>query len=192
MSRLRLAIAAAVLPFFPVAPDLAAQSGRDEDRIRPEVTDLDFRGVTAVDKDELRESIATDESGCKSMLLTPICLISKWSAVYEREYLSRAELGRDIFRIKVFYFKRGWRDVQVDTTVVGDAEKVRVVIEVREGEPTRVARVTVRRPDSLLDDERIGRLMQLRAGQPLNLIELDTSRVRLENALWDMGRSEEH
>src|SRR5688572_32329967 len=53
---------------FPYTTLFRSQSGRDEDRIRPEVTDLDFRGVTAVDKDELRESIATDESGCKSML----------------------------------------------------------------------------------------------------------------------------
>jgi outer membrane protein assembly factor BamA len=190
MIRLRLAIAAAVLSFIPVAPDLPAQSRRDEDRVRPEITDLDIRGVKAVDEDELRESIATDESGCKSLLLTPICLISKWSAVYEREYLSRAELGRDMFRIKVFYFKRGWRDVEVDTTVTGNRDEVRVAIEVREGEPTRVARVTVRRPEGILDDERIERLMRLRAGEPLNLIELDTSRVRLENALWDMGYSD--
>lgn len=190
MPRPRLLVAAAALALISVAPAAVAQSSRDDDRVRPEVRRLTIRGVRSVDEDELRANIATERSRCRSALLTPICWITKASGFYEREYLSRAELGRDMFRIRVFYFKRGFREAQVDTIVTGNNDEVHVTIEVKEGEPTRVTRVTVRRPESLLDDRQVGRLMQLRAGEPLNLIDLDSSRVRIENSLWDMGYSD--
>ena len=190
MPRLRPIFAAAVLSFASVAPAIHAQVTRDEERVRPEVTDLVLRGVRAVDERELRQSIATEESRCKSLLVAPICWVIKSSAVYERHHLSRSELGRDVFRIRVFYFKRGWREIEVDTTVTGNDDEVTVTIEVREGEPTRIQRISVRRPDSLLDDRRIEGLVPLRAGDPLDLIHLDSSRVRLVNALWDMGYSD--
>jgi len=64
---------------------------------------------------------------------------------------------------------------------------VHVVLDVTEGPPTRVAAITVRRPAEILDDRRVGRLVKLRAGDPLNLLLLDTAKVLIENALWDRG-----
>ena len=168
------------------AAPVFAQSGSDE-RIQPEVKKLVIRGVDSVDEDELRRSIATEESHCKSLLFKPFCLVTKSRYVYEREYLSRTELARDLFRVKVFYFQRGWRLTEVDSTVTPNDDGVTVVLEVVEGPPTIVSTVTVRRPEDILDDERTRRLMQLRAGQPLNLLLLDSSRVRIANALWDRG-----
>jgi outer membrane protein insertion porin family/translocation and assembly module TamA len=190
MPRLRPVIAAAVLLFPPVASAVHAQTTREEEGVRPEVTQLRIRGAQSVDDRLLRQSIATDESRCRSALVAPICWVVKSSAVYDRHYLSRSELGRDMFRIRVFYFKRGWREVEVDTVVTGNDERVSVTIEVREGEPTRLERIAVRRPDGILDDRRVEGLVSLRAGEPLNLIDLDSSRVRLANALWDMGYSD--
>jgi len=168
------------------AGPLTAQS-RDEARVRPEVKKLIIRGVDAVDEDELRASIATEASHCRALLLRPFCLVTKSRFFYEREYLTRSELARDLFRIKVFYFQRGWRQADVDSTVTEDGDGVQVVLEVTEGPPTRVAAVTVRRPADILDDRRVSRLMRLRAGDPLNLLLLDTAKVLIENALWDRG-----
>ena len=168
------------------AAPLAAQSS-DEARVRPEVKELIIRGVDAVSEDELRKSIATEESHCKSLLFRPFCLVTKSRFFYEREYLTRAELARDLFRIKVFYFQRGWRQTQVDSLVTPVDGGVRVVLQVEEGPPTRIASLTVRRPEEILSDRNVARLIRVRAGEPLNLLLLDTSRVLIENALWDGG-----
>ena len=168
------------------AAPLAAQSS-DEARVRPEVKKLVIRGVDAVDEDELRKSIATEASHCKSLLFRPFCLVTKSRFFYEREYLTRSELARDLFRIKVFYFQRGWRQTEVDSLVTRDGDGVRVTLEIREGPPTRIATVTVRRPEEILSDRDVARLIRVRAGEPLNLLLLDTSRVLIENALWDGG-----
>ena len=168
------------------AAPLAAQSS-DEARVRPEVKKLIIRGVDAVSEDELRNSIATEESHCKSLLFRPFCLVTKSRFFYEREYLSRSELARDLFRIKVFYFQRGWRHAEVDSLVTPEDGGVRVVLEVREGPPTRITSVTVRRPEEILNDRNVARLIRVRAGEPLNLLLLDTSKVLIENALWDGG-----
>ena len=186
MSRRAHGGAGLALAILAIAAPLAAQS-RDEDRIQPEVKQLIIRGAKSVDEDELRRSIATEESHCKAMLFRPFCLVTKSRFFYEREYLTRTELARDLFRIKVFYFQRGWRQTKVDSMVTQDGNGVRVVFEIEEGPPTIVSNLTVRRPAEILDDRTIGRLMELRAGDPLNLLVLDTSRVQIENALWDRG-----
>ncbi len=186
MSRRAHGRAGLALAILLAAGPLAAQS-RDEARVRPEVKKLIIRGVNAVDEDELRKSIATEASHCKAMLFRPFCLVTKSRFFYEREYLTRSELARDLFRIKVFYFQRGWRQADVDSTVTQVGNGVHVVLDVIEGPPTRVAAITVRRPAEILDDRRVGRLVKLRAGDPLNLLLLDTARVLIENALWDRG-----
>ena len=186
MSRRAQGCAGLALAILAAAAPLTAQSS-DEARVRPEVKKLVLRGVNSVDEDELRKSIATEESHCKAMLFRPFCLVTKSHFFYEREYLTRSELARDLFRIRVFYFQRGWRQAEVDSTVVPDGNGVRVVLEIVEGPPTRVATVTVRRPPEVLDDRSVARLMKLKAGEPLNLLLLDTTKVLIENALWDGG-----
>ncbi len=177
-------LGAALALVLATAP-LAAQS--EEQTVRPEVKKLILRGVNSVDEDELRKSISTEASHCKALLFRPFCLVTKSHYFFEREYLTRSELARDLFRIKVFYFQRGWRQTEVDSAVVRNGDGVNVVFEVREGPPTLVQSVTVRRPEDILSDRRISQLVQLRAGEPLNLLMLDTARVRIEDALWDRG-----
>ena len=103
--------------FFLAAATLSGQSVRPSSG-NPEITELTLTGVHAVDPEELRLNIATDESHCVSVLLRPVCLFSKSPTFYKRFTLNRAELARDMLRVMVFYFKRGYRDTQVDTTVV--------------------------------------------------------------------------
>lgn len=170
-----------------LASPLAAQS-RDEDEIqRAEVVDLDLAGVKSVDEEALRESIATDESHCNSALQLPLCWISKSPYWYTREYLDHTELARDVLRIRVFYWRRGFREARVDTTVADRGEdKVAVTFTITEGEPTLVTFVDVVGPDSLLPERAVQRIENLEGG-PFDLLSLDSALVGLRQAAWERG-----
>lgn len=159
----------------------------EEEREAPEVLDLDWSGVESVDTDELEESIRTEETRCRGLILVPFCLVSDWGLFKDKHYLDRTELRRDLLRIRVFYWKRGWRETQVDTVIGPKDDGVRVEFRVTEGPPTRVSSIRLERPVETLTDDEIRGAMKVRAGEPLNLIALDSSIVFLETALWDKG-----
>src|SRR5688572_17595887 len=185
MTRLALASLIVLLACLTGASALGAQG--NEEREAPEVKDLDWTGVESVSKDDLEESIETEKTRCRSLLLTPFCLVSDWSLFKERHFLDRTELRRDMLRIRVFYWKRGWRDTQVDTSVTPKDEGVRVEFKVTEGPPTRISSIRLERPGELLKDNEVRNAMKVRAGDPLNLIALDSSIAFLKSTLWDKG-----
>lgn len=184
MSRHVLASLIAIL-LVTGASRLVAQG--NEEREAPEVKDLKWAGVESVSKDDLEESIETEETRCRSLLLKPFCLFSNWSLFKERHYLDRTELRRDVLRIRVFYWKRGWRDTEVDTAITPKDGGVRVEFRVTEGPPTRISAIRLERPGELLSDNEVRDVMKVRAGDPLNLIALDSSIVFLKAELWDKG-----
>lgn len=156
---------------------------------RPEVLSVDFAGVRDVDVGEVRASVATEASRCANFLLRfTICPFTHSPAVYNKRYLDREELARDVLRIRVYYWLHGYRETQVDTTVsaVND-EAVRVAFLIREGPPTLLDTVIVAGADSLLPAERVDRLLKLHRGDPLSLLALDSSVVAIRNALWEEG-----
>ncbi|HEX5576721.1 MAG TPA: hypothetical protein VFX40_00030, partial [Gemmatimonadaceae bacterium] len=106
-----LGIAALLLP-----GSLAAQSQSNEPE-KIQVVGLSFNGVKAVDVAELKQNIATEASHCVSAILFPVCWITQSPYVFKHEYLNREELARDILRVRVFYWKRGYREAQADTVV---------------------------------------------------------------------------
>ena len=166
---------------------LAAQSQSDEPE-RIEVVRLRLNGVKAVDVTELRNSIATEASHCSSSIFIPICWITKAHYVYEREYLNREELGRDILRARVFYWKRGYRETAVDSVVTPrGTDKVEVAFNVVEGLPTMVSRIGVTQTNPVLTQREIDDRLVLGANSPLNLIRLDSSLIFLQRRLWDRG-----
>src|ERR1019366_10723265 len=85
--------------------------------VKLEVKNLTLTGVKAINPKELRMNLATDQSHCVSLFLAPICWISKTRYFYTREYLDHVELARDVLRTRVFYWKRGYRETEVDTLV---------------------------------------------------------------------------
>src|SRR5688500_4632295 len=112
-------LVAAGLALTAGAHPLAAQSAQKDDETEaPEVVDLALKGVKAVDAAELRESISTEESGCRSLILkVAACWWTKSDRVFRHAFLDRDELARDVLRIRVFYWKRGYREATVDTSV---------------------------------------------------------------------------
>ena len=176
--------AVAAHAFAPVS--LFAQ--RDDQREAPEVRALDLRGVQGVSRSDLERSIATSESQCKSILFQPFCWVSRSPTFWERKYLNRDEFRRDVLRVLVFYWKRGYREARVDTAVTRlAAGQVRVTFDIDEGPPTVIASLRVEYDSTLLDDRRVRRLSILRSGDPLNLVVLDTMRLGFMLDMWDKG-----
>ena len=155
---------------------------------RVEVDQLVFKGVKAVDLNELRASIYTDASHCVTMVLSPLCWITHAHYVYTRKYLDRDELKRDVLRARVFYWKRGYRKTEVDTLVAKKGERhVKVTFLVTEGPPTIVSGIKVTQARKVLSDREVARRLVIDEKSPLDLLKLDTSLVFLSQRMWDKG-----
>jgi outer membrane protein insertion porin family/translocation and assembly module TamA len=179
-----LAVVAAVLACAPST--IFAQRG--DQRNEPEVRDLQLRGVHFVNIRDLERSIATTESQCKSVLWLPLCRLSRSPTLWDRHHLHEDEFRRDVLRVLVFYWRRGYREAQVDTSVTRMGEGlVRVVFDIKEGPPTVIGKIRVDYDSTLFNQRRIEKLALLHAGDPLNLVVLDTMRLGYQLALWDKG-----
>jgi outer membrane protein assembly factor BamA len=91
-------------------------------------------------------------------------------------------------RVRVFYWKRGYREAEVDTAVVPRGKnQVGVTFFIKEGPPTTVARINVQQATPLLSQREIDKRVVLGEGGPLNMIRLDSSRFFLQARLFDKG-----
>jgi len=154
----------------------------------PEVRALDINGVAHVDVRDLERSISTQATKCRSLLLEPFCLLSHSSTFQERHYFDEAEFRRDVLRIRLHYWKRGYRDATVDTSVVTTGPRqAHVTFTVHEGRPTLIRKIAVIYDSALINDRKRDRLTLLRAKDPLDLVVLDSMRVLFQNELWDQG-----
>ena len=173
-----------------VALALGAQEARPDLRQPPEIHRVVAEGVHAVNADELLQGIATQATRCRSVLLYPICLITKAGLWNQRHYLDHFELRRDVVRIRVYYWKRGYRETQVDTAVAfvdPHHTSVTVTFRITEGPPVVVRTLEIAGIDSLLSRNALGELVLLRPGSPLDLLRLDSTRALVEGALLDQG-----
>jgi outer membrane protein assembly factor BamA len=111
--------------------------------------------------------------------------------VWEKRYLDRTELRRDVLRIRVFYWLRGFRDAQVDTVVAKrSSDEVAITFKIAEGRPTLTRNIRVTQTDSVLSDAQVRRLVELEAGKPFNLVALDSTVLNMRNVLQDRGYAE--
>ncbi len=151
------------------------------------VTEVKLNGVRAVDADALREGLVTRSSSCKSILYTPVCYFSRSGTFTQREYLDPVEMQRDAIRIRLFYWRRGYRDVEVTVNPRSKGGRVEVAFDVIENEPTRVDTLIVEQADSVLPSGVVRNALTVQGGDPLNMVALDSARVSLRNALWNRG-----
>src|SRR5665213_301075 len=190
LQRLAHAPAVALAAGIVLAAPAIAQSSQATPR-NPEISSLTLKGVHALDEDELRMNIATDESHCNSVLLRPVCVFSKSPLFYTHVSLNRAELSRDMLRVMVFYFRRGYRDAQVDTLVTPDGHhSVHVTISVNEGKPTLVSQLSIVQDSAVLNRRDLRGAHRPRKDRPFNLIQLDSTLALLDSRLWDRGYSD--
>ena len=167
----------------------AADAQRRRRGADPVIRSLDFEGNDALGDDELAAVIATEASGCRSLLATPLCWVWKGNAVYARRRLDRAELERDVLRLRVHYYKRGWRAVRIVPQVVPvDSGTVDVALRILEGPPTLVGALDLGPADSLLGPRAKRRALEgIAPGRPLDLITLDSVGLRTTAALDARG-----
>lgn len=184
LAQLAFAVLALSMPAVAQKPtDLASVEAN-----RPEVKEVRIKGVKSLSKSELRDALSTQASSCKSIILKLFCLGIKSSAIYDRRYLDEDEFKRDVLRVLVFYFRRGFREAHVDTTVVrGRQNDVRITFSVIEGPPTVVERIGVAGVGPAISRRDSVRGLRPNVGTPLNLLALDSSIVRLRLRLWEQG-----
>jgi len=176
------------IPLTLIPSFLRAQSAPDNHREAPEVRSLTLRGVSHVDPTDLQKSLATTATACKSFILYPFCLISHSPTFVDRAYLDQTEFERDVLRIRAYYWMRGYRDTQVDTSVTRVGKRlVDIVFNVHENPPTNVARIVMQYDSTLISNKQRQRDMKLRVGKPLDLTLLDTTVVDFETILWNKG-----
>ncbi len=186
----RLALALLASDF--AAPSLPAQALRRDNTPAPEITAVEFNGATkAIDLRELQANIYTEPTRCRIFILAPVCRLTNWRAVEERHYLNRQELKRDVLRIRVFYFREGYREAQVDTTVTQLNDKqVAVHFNITEGLPTVVTDLSIAYDSTLLTPKRVQQLNLVEIGRPLDMFEVDSTRIQFQNELWELGYSD--
>ncbi len=150
-----------------------------------QVRTLRFEGNATFSSSALRSAIETDDTGCRSFVLYPFCWLGGDWAI-DRHFLDRSELARDIARLRLFYFRRGFREARADTLVTEAGEDVEVTFRVDEGRPVLVSAVSL--VDGAPPVEGLDAAdLPLRPGEPLSLLQLEASRDQLLGALGDNG-----
>jgi outer membrane protein insertion porin family len=156
--------------------------------VNQEVGSLKVNGVHAVKLPELLKNIVTEPNHCISLVLKPICVLSKSKYFFKRVRYEPAELKRDVLRIRVFYYKRGFRETTVDTLVTQkETDEVAITFNIVEGPPTLVSAIDVVQAQPVLSATEVGKRVVLGKGTPLNLLRLDSTVVYLQQSLWDKG-----
>ena len=153
----------------------------------PEVVELTVRGVKNVDQHDLEKSIHTQASRCVSFFVQPFCWISHSPIFWQKFFLDRDEFRRDALRIRVYYWKRGFREATVDTAITPKGRGVAVTFDVHEGEPTIVTALRIDYDTTLLTVKQKNKLTLLHPGQPLNLLTLDSMRLNFQSEMWQRG-----
>jgi len=169
-----------------LAAPLAAQSV-DGEAARPRVERIRFEGTDALSPGELRASIATRATRCKSVVFTPFCWITDSGTFVEKHYLDRAELERDELRLRVLYFQRGFREARLSSATTPRGRGVALTFAVDEGLPTRTRTLSVRQAEPVLGERAIRDAGLPREGEPLDLPQLDSAKLRLRSQLWEEG-----
>jgi outer membrane protein assembly factor BamA len=174
-----------------VTPALARGQSGGARAVSPQdsidVASLTFDGAREVSAADLRTVIFTRTSACRLILLFPICKATPNLLFTDRRRTTRAALGEDITSLRVYYFRRGYRDAQVDTVLVPVTRGFDVTFRISEGPPTRVASLSVTQREPVITPAELKHAIVLREGDPLSLLALDTTLTRLRNAAWNHG-----
>src|SRR4029079_3948936 len=154
----------------------SAASCKEEGGVK--VTSFTFKGTKAVTSGQLKSVLATSSS-------------SKipWGA---KHYFSRDQFEADLKRIVAFYKDRGYPDARVtsfDAKLNDTQTAVNITVNISEGEPIRVERVTFSGFEPLPEQHRtaLENGLPLKAGQPLDRALLQASREAAIDELRDHG-----
>jgi outer membrane protein insertion porin family len=155
---------------------LAAAACKEESGVK--VSSFTFTGTKAVTPAQLKSVLATSAS-------------SKipWG---QKHYFSREQFEADLKRIVAFYKDRGYPDARVtsfDAKLNDTQTSVSITVDIAEGDPLRLERVTFDGFDVLPEQHRrsLEGKLPLKAGQPLDRALLQASREAALDELKDHG-----
>lgn len=153
---------------------------------QPVIHSLTISGNVNISDAELKAAMATVPSTCRG--LAHYCRYVSLGFLRKKYTLDRAELDRDMLRLRVLYWKRGWRASQVTPVIekTNDGE-VRIEVRVQEGPPTVVGTLDIGALDTLFGARDKRRLVAVTPGDPLDLIRLDSIAVRIAAQLDRRG-----
>ncbi len=172
------AFGAALLLFAPPVPGQTPN--------RPEVVRLSFEGNESFTDRQLANSILTRETACRSFVLLPFCWADREFAK-DRSFLNPRIFGDDYVRIFLFYRQRGYREVQIDTTIYRRTPtEVELTVTIDEGSPIRVGEIEFVGLEEL-EGRGVADNLPIRVGDPLNAIVLEAARDTLTQRLRNMG-----
>jgi outer membrane protein insertion porin family len=156
-----LALSVAVSPVRALGQETACG------KTAPEITTVSFRGNEAVPTSDLESTIET----------APSSRLRRVTRVLgSRSCLAEGGLLRDVARLTLYYRRKGYPRVAVDTAVErGVRHGVRVQFSIRENEPTIVDSIEVRGVADTAIRRRLRRAIHLRVGDPLDRFSLDAT-----------------
>ncbi|HEU4747460.1 MAG TPA: BamA/TamA family outer membrane protein [Gemmatimonadaceae bacterium] len=179
--RVRLGSAAA-LAFFGTLIGAATARGQDIncDRGDLEVLRLEFEGNTAFSDAELaRAIINTPSAWARRYLHLPFTV---------KHCLDRVELPNDRARLVIFYRRRGYPRVTVDTVVKALSPRaVELRFRINEGPPIITRSFVVRGLESVPERERIVRNLPVREGGRFDRVSLDAAADSIRERLHNNG-----
>jgi outer membrane protein insertion porin family/translocation and assembly module TamA len=152
-----------------------------------DVTSLLFDGAHEVSPSDLKRVVFTRTSSCRLILIAPLCAVSPQLLIIDRRRTTPEALGEDITALRVYYWRRGFREATVDTVVTPRKRGVAVTFRINEGQPTRIASLTVTQREPILSAHELERAVAVQEGEPLDLVALDTTLDRLHVAIWNHG-----
>lgn len=149
-----------------------------------EVTALRFEGNDVFSDRALGASIMTRSTDCRHWLLSVFCWSGSSFAIDEH-FLGPREFERDVVRLRLFYYRHGYREALIVPSLDRNADGVRITFNIDEGKPVLIDSLAFNGLDppgdlDLLDDLPVG------AGDPLDQMALGAARdsltIRLRNA----------
>jgi outer membrane protein assembly factor BamA len=172
---LALAAAGAAAGAAPVAAQQGAQQG-------VEVLSVSFRGVDRMPLELLRTAIVTTPTQCLSVALQPLCWLG---ASKDRQFLDDRALAADVFRLRVFYYQRGFRHARVELDTLRNAHGMHVTFRIEEGVPVVVRSVVVEGAEEV--DPALLRALPIRSGRAFSIIDFEATRDTLTHRLANRG-----
>jgi outer membrane protein assembly factor BamA len=151
------------------------------------VTTISFPGAVNVSVDDLRRPLFTRASPCRLPFLIPLCKLSGSQIIVDRRRTTSAALADDLEKLRVYYWRRGFREAQIDTVLTPGSRGVAVAFRIVEGEPTRVGSLSVTQRAPVLSEKQLADIVELHEGEPLSLIALDSTLSHLRIAIWNKG-----
>src|SRR5258707_5972203 len=183
----RIALAAALLA--PVTHSALAQGQARARALHDSitVTTLPFPGAEHVSPDDLRRLLFPRGSNCRLPFLIPLCKVSPSQLFTDRRRTTSAALGDDILKLRVYFWRRGYREAQIDTVLMPEPRGMAVAFHVVEGPPTKLSALIVQQRAPGLSEYELASLVELKESGAFDLVAAHSTPPHPETTDLDQG-----